>query len=56
MATLWFVPPVFVKSETGGIRHGCNNARAALEQLKTWTRRGPPLAEGLEPLPVSLGG
>ncbi|RWA97451.1 DUF982 domain-containing protein [Mesorhizobium sp.] len=41
MATLWFVPPVFVKSETDGARHGCNNARAALEQLKTWTRRGP---------------
>ncbi|RWB99646.1 MULTISPECIES: hypothetical protein [unclassified Mesorhizobium] len=41
MATLWFVPPVFVKSETNGVRHGCNNARAALKQLKRWTRRGP---------------
>ncbi|MER8555099.1 DUF982 domain-containing protein [Mesorhizobium sp. M1217] len=36
----WFVPPVFVKTETGD-RHGCNNARTALEQLKRWTRRGP---------------
>ncbi|ESX63846.1 hypothetical protein X759_33145 [Mesorhizobium sp. LSHC420B00] len=40
MATHWFVPPVFVKTETG-VRHGCNNAREALEQLKMWTRRGP---------------
>ncbi|WP_352739907.1 DUF982 domain-containing protein [Mesorhizobium sp. M0213] len=37
MAPIWFVPPVFVKS----IRHGCNNAKEALEQLKMWTRRGP---------------
>jgi hypothetical protein len=41
MANLWFVPPVFVKTETEGGRQRCNNARAALEQLKTWTRRGP---------------
>ncbi|TIT24668.1 MAG: DUF982 domain-containing protein [Mesorhizobium sp.] len=40
MATHWFVPPVFVRTEAGD-RHSCNNARAALEQLKTWTRRGP---------------
>ncbi|MER9215889.1 DUF982 domain-containing protein [Mesorhizobium sp. M0663] len=40
MATHWFVPLVFVKTETGD-RHGCDNARAALEQLKRWTRRGP---------------
>ncbi|MER9669956.1 DUF982 domain-containing protein [Mesorhizobium sp. M0203] len=40
MATHWFVPPVFVKTETG-VRHGCNNAKEALEQLKMWTRRGP---------------
>ncbi|RWO01208.1 DUF982 domain-containing protein [Mesorhizobium sp.] len=37
MATLWFVPPVFVKTET----EGGSNARAALDQLRTWTRRGP---------------
>jgi hypothetical protein len=41
MASLWFVPPVFVKTETDGVRHGCNNTRAALEHLKRWTRRGP---------------
>ncbi|SJM31877.1 DUF982 domain-containing protein [Mesorhizobium delmotii] len=41
MTTLWFVPPVFVKIETDGGRHGCNNAMAALEQLKRWARRGP---------------
>ncbi|MER8523931.1 MULTISPECIES: DUF982 domain-containing protein [unclassified Mesorhizobium] len=40
MAPIWFVPPVFVKTETG-VRHGCNNAKEALEQLKMWTRRGP---------------
>ncbi|MER8481671.1 DUF982 domain-containing protein [Mesorhizobium sp. M0145] len=40
MAPIWFVPPVFVKTETG-VRHGCDNAKEALEHLKMWTRRGP---------------
>ncbi|WP_352671679.1 DUF982 domain-containing protein [Mesorhizobium sp. M0166] len=40
MATHWFVPPVFVRTASGD-RHCCDDARAALEQLKTWTRRGP---------------
>jgi hypothetical protein len=34
MRSLGFVPPVFVKTETDGVRHGCSNTRAALEQLK----------------------
>ncbi|RWO26653.1 DUF982 domain-containing protein [Mesorhizobium sp.] len=41
MATLWFSPPVFVKTELTGVSYGCNNVRGAAEQLLKWTKRGP---------------
>lgn len=33
MATFWFSPPVFVKTELVGVSYGCNNVRGAAEQL-----------------------
>ncbi|CAH2405281.1 DUF982 domain-containing protein [Mesorhizobium ventifaucium] len=41
MATFWFSPPVFVKTELVGVSYGCKNVRGAAEQLLKWTKRGP---------------
>ncbi|RWC38147.1 MAG: DUF982 domain-containing protein [Mesorhizobium sp.] len=41
MATLWFSPPVFVKTELVGVSYACNNVRGASEQLLKWNKRGP---------------
>ncbi|TIM65667.1 MAG: DUF982 domain-containing protein [Mesorhizobium sp.] len=41
MATIWFSPPVFVKTELVGVSYACNNVRGASEQLLKWNKRGP---------------
>ncbi|SJM33077.1 conserved hypothetical protein [Mesorhizobium delmotii] len=41
MATFWFSPPVFVKTELVGVSYACNNVRGASEQLLKWPKRGP---------------
>lgn len=41
MATIWFSPPVFVKTELVGVSYACNNVRGASEQLLRWPKRGP---------------
>ncbi|MER8396403.1 DUF982 domain-containing protein [Mesorhizobium sp. M0045] len=41
MATHWFSPPVYVKTDRPGITYGCNNVEGAAEELMKWTERGP---------------
>lgn len=54
MATIWFSPPVFVKTELVGVSYACNNVRGAAEQLLKWPKKGTQVATCVGPLPCSL--
>ncbi|WP_352720277.1 DUF982 domain-containing protein [Mesorhizobium sp. M0306] len=41
MATHWFSPPVYVKTDRPGVTYGCNNVESAAEELLKWTKMGP---------------
>ncbi|MCF6119148.1 DUF982 domain-containing protein [Mesorhizobium muleiense] len=56
MATLWFSPPVFVKTELVGVSYACNNVRGAAEQLLKWNRRGPKWQRASALCLQALGG
>ncbi|MER9133525.1 DUF982 domain-containing protein [Mesorhizobium sp. M0768] len=45
MAILWFLPPVYVKTEHDGFRYGVHSVQAAAEELVLWTKRGPKWQE-----------
>ncbi|TIU01160.1 MAG: DUF982 domain-containing protein [Mesorhizobium sp.] len=38
--TLWFYPPVSVKTHQPGVRYEVNNVQAAAENLLEWPKRG----------------
>ncbi|MER9561008.1 DUF982 domain-containing protein [Mesorhizobium sp. M0571] len=41
MATHWFYPPVYVRTDRLGVTHRCNNVEGAAEELLKWTKMGP---------------
>lgn len=41
MATHWFSPPVYVKTDRPGMTYGCNSVEGAAEELLKWTNMGP---------------
>ncbi|MER8911772.1 hypothetical protein NKH99_29700 [Mesorhizobium sp. M0854] len=41
MATHWFSPPVYVKTDRPGVTYGCNNVEGAAEELMKWAKMGP---------------
>ncbi|UVK46643.1 DUF982 domain-containing protein [Mesorhizobium sp. AR07] len=44
MASHWFNPPVYVKTDRPGLRFGVSHVEAASEQLLKWTKKGPKWA------------
>ncbi|MER8956350.1 DUF982 domain-containing protein [Mesorhizobium sp. M0833] len=41
MGPLWFSPPVYVKTNRPGIRHGVSHVEGAAEELMAWDTKGP---------------
>ncbi|MER9669957.1 DUF982 domain-containing protein [Mesorhizobium sp. M0203] len=41
MATDWFSPPVYVRTDRPGVSYGSNNVEGAAEELMKWTKMGP---------------
>ncbi|RWQ46407.1 DUF982 domain-containing protein [Mesorhizobium sp.] len=41
MSLLWFSPPVYVKANRPGIRHGVSHVEGAAEELMAWDTKGP---------------
>jgi hypothetical protein len=44
MASHWFNPAVYVKTDRPGLRFGVSHVEAASEQLLKWTKKGPKWA------------
>ncbi|MCZ8548708.1 DUF982 domain-containing protein [Mesorhizobium qingshengii] len=44
MASHWFNPPVYVKTDRPGLRFGVSHVEGASEQLLKWTKKGPKWA------------
>lgn len=54
--TLWFNPPVSVKTRQQGVRYEVNNVQAAAENLLEWPNRGRHWNKAVQACLAALAG